>query len=225
MCRCLLVPLLLTVALFSIGCSTTQTVDGNQLKQNSKTDSKITYPANSVVWYSIKRGDNLPLIASEVTGNSQNWNRIASFNNIENPASIEVGQIIYIPKHMLPAKQENGESALATSVVLPQEETTSPIQTTSPNAAATSNSTNTLGSGKSNTHLTKYTCSELTSKSAYSLLASGHSYLDRDGDGHPCEWGKTRTTKKYSGGGKKCHTVRGYRRKNGTYVRGHTRCR
>jgi len=75
-------------------------------------------------------------------------------------------------------------------------------------------------------HTRVYRCDELSKGQAYSFLLSGHFYLDRDGDGNPCEWGKTnhRSTRSYSTGSN-CHWVGGYRRKNGTYVRGHRRCR
>ena len=66
----------------------------------------------------------------------------------------------------------------------------------------------------------EYTCSELSRSEAYSLLSSGHTYLDRDGDGHPCEWGKVEGTYRSN-----CHYVNGYYRKSGTYVSGYTRCR
>ena len=74
----------------------------------------------------------------------------------------------------------------------------------------------------------RYACSELSESEAYSLLRSGHSYLDADGDGYPCEWGSKErvfvqplpTTKSSN-----CHHVSGYRKKNGTYVQGYTRCR
>ena len=65
-----------------------------------------------------------------------------------------------------------------------------------------------------------YTCSNLSKYEAYYLLSNGHSYLDRDGDGHPCEWGKVEGTYRSN-----CHYVNGYYRKSGTYVSGHTRCR
>jgi len=72
----------------------------------------------------------------------------------------------------------------------------------------------------------KYVCAELTKTQAYSLLRKGHTYLDRDSDGHPCEWGKKRSTSYYKSSYKSnCHYVRGYYRRSGTYVRGHTRCR
>lgn len=68
--------------------------------------------------------------------------------------------------------------------------------------------------------------------------------LDRDGDGYACDWGRNvqtavnhrrvavrqasaarvRRTPSYSSGGR-CHWVSGYTRRNGTYVRGHQRCR
>ncbi len=54
------------------------------------------------VEYIIKAGDNLVLIASEQTRASENWRRIADFNRIQNPASIKVGQTIWIPKDLIP---------------------------------------------------------------------------------------------------------------------------
>lgn len=222
MSRCLLKFFYSIPLLTLVGCSTTQAI--NPITENSNPSKEITYPPDSVVWYAIKRGDNLPLIASEVTGSTQNWQRIASFNNIENPASIKVGQRIYIPKHMLPTEPKNTQPLSAAALPTEKKEITSTEKNTSL-LVPESRGNNQTSPIKPKTYITKYTCSELSSKSAYSLLASGHSYLDRDGDGHPCEWGKTRAKKTYSGGGKKCHTVRGYRRKNGTYVRGHTRCR
>lgn len=67
-----------------------------------------------------------------------------------------------------------------------------------------------------------YNCSELSKATAYSLLQQGHTYLDRDGDGHPCEWDKKSITS-YSTPSYKSNYVRGYYRKDGTYVRGHYR--
>ena len=54
------------------------------------------------VEYVIKQGDNLVLIASEQTRASENWRRIADFNRIQNPASIKVGQKIWIPRDLIP---------------------------------------------------------------------------------------------------------------------------
>jgi len=65
MSRCLLVSLVLLVA---TGCSTAQPVEVNESRPGTNSNNGITYPAGSVVWYGIKRGDNLRLIASEVTG-------------------------------------------------------------------------------------------------------------------------------------------------------------
>ena len=224
MFRCLLAFFCSVHLLIVVGCSTTQAVNSDITPQNSDPSKEIAYPADSVVWYAIKRGDNLPLIASEVTGSTENWPRIASFNNIKNPASIKVGQRIYIPKYMLLTKDIKAQSLSSATIPEAKTEATSTGKNSSLYVLG-SRGNNQTSRTKSDTYQTKYTCSELSSKSAYSLLASGHSYLDRDGDGHPCEWGKTRSKKSYSGGGKKCHSVRGYRRKDGTYVRGHTRCR
>jgi len=54
------------------------------------------------VQYVIQQGDNLFLIASEQTLASDNWRRIADFNRIQNPASIKVGQTIWIPNDLIP---------------------------------------------------------------------------------------------------------------------------
>ena len=73
-----------------------------------------------------------------------------------------------------------------------------------------------------------YICSELSVSEANALYLAGHSYLDRDNDGLPCEPYPNRyvrpatPTRSY---GSNCHYVNGYTRSNGSYVRGHTRCR
>lgn len=80
-----------------------------------------------------------------------------------------------------------------------------------------------------------YTCLGLSKYEAYSLMIAGHTYLDRDGDGHPCEWGQVKPSSSSSSSfslsspdrskSSNCYIVREYRRKNGTYVSAHTRCR
>ena len=75
-------------------------------------------------------------------------------------------------------------------------------------------------------HRIEYTCSEISESQAYSLLRQGHTYLDKDGDGQPCEWGQQKTynpSRSYNTGN--CHWVNGYHRRNGTYVKGYMRCR
>ncbi len=52
--------------------------------------------------YTVKTGDNLVLIASEITRQREYWRRIADFNRIANPASLKVGQKIWIPKDLIP---------------------------------------------------------------------------------------------------------------------------
>ncbi|HGF5163484.1 TPA: excalibur calcium-binding domain-containing protein [Vibrio parahaemolyticus] len=79
-------------------------------------------------------------------------------------------------------------------------------------------------------HRVKYKCSTLTRAMAQSLYQAGHTYLDRDSDGKPCESKSLSELYSNSFGssnvkGSSCHYVRGYTRKDGTYVRGHTRCR
>lgn len=77
----------------------------------------------------------------------------------------------------------------------------------------------------------RFKCSEISRDVAKIFLASGHNYLDRDNDGDPCEPHNFPEQKPYkapavsSSSGSGCHWVSGYRRKSGSYVRGHTRCR
>lgn len=80
------------------------------------------------VEYVIKEGDNLVLIASEQTRASENWRRIADFNRIENPASIKVGQKIWIPKDLIPLSNTTNSrevaghpDAIVNSVTLPKQ--------------------------------------------------------------------------------------------------------
>jgi len=77
-------------------------------------------------------------------------------------------------------------------------------------------------------HSRLFRCDDISKSRAYSLLLQGHFYLDRDGDGHPCEWEKTTYRRSYAPSytpSSNCHWVKGYRRKDGTYVSGHRRCR
>jgi len=52
--------------------------------------------------YTVKRGDNLLLIAADMTHERDNWRLIADFNRIINPAAIKVGQTLYIPRDLIP---------------------------------------------------------------------------------------------------------------------------
>lgn len=69
----------------------------------------------------------------------------------------------------------------------------------------------------------KYTCGQLTEEMANSLYRAGHKYLDGDSDGKPCE--SRSSLRSNTRKGSNCHYVKGYKRKNGTYVSGYTRCR
>ena len=89
------VKLLVSVALITLctvltSCATPTdpaTADGNQL---------------GAFQYTVKPGDNLVLIAAEVTLQRENWRRIADFNRIANPATLRVGQTIWIPNDLVP---------------------------------------------------------------------------------------------------------------------------
>jgi hypothetical protein len=70
-----------------------------------------------------------------------------------------------------------------------------------------------------------YKCSSLSAAQALSLFYQGHTYLDRDHDGKPCEdsdklWESSQTSNATS---PHMCWVNGYRRSNGTYVSGYWR--
>ena len=58
--------------------------------------------------YTIKKGDTLGSISKKFFGTSTKWKLIAETNNISNPASIKIGQIIEIPA----TKLERGQGSL-----------------------------------------------------------------------------------------------------------------
>ncbi len=87
------------------------------------------------VEYQVKPGDNLVLIAAEVTRNRDNWRLIADFNSISNPATLSVGQRIWIPRDLIPLNQQSSNSrsvaghpdAVVNSVIRPTDVT--PVST------------------------------------------------------------------------------------------------
>ncbi len=76
------------------GCATVDptTANGNQF---------------GAVEYRVKQGDNLVLIAAEVTRNRDNWRLIADYNSIRNPATLSVGQRIWIPRDLIPLNEQS----------------------------------------------------------------------------------------------------------------------
>ena len=76
------------------GCATTDptTANGNQF---------------GAIEYQVKQGDNLVLIAAEVTRNRDNWRLIADYNAIGNPATLSVGQRIWIPRDLIPLNEQS----------------------------------------------------------------------------------------------------------------------
>ena len=98
----LCIPVLLTAGLLT-ACAAKEdpaTANGNQL---------------GAVQYVVKTGDNLVLIAADVTRERENWRRIADFNRIANPATLKVGQTILIPKDLVPLTNNPDGCLLYTS--------------------------------------------------------------------------------------------------------------
>jgi LysM domain len=51
--------------------------------------------------YTVRPGDTLGTIAARLTGNAQNWRRIAEYNGIASPAGLRVGAPVKIPKSLV----------------------------------------------------------------------------------------------------------------------------
>lgn len=74
---------------------------------------------------------------------------------------------------------------------------------------------------------TRYSCFKISLQQARSLYAQGHTYLDRDGDGRPCEWpdkAKELEDESAPKAGSKCTTTKAYTKADGTKVPARTQC-
>ena len=125
------------------------------------------------------------------------------------------------PSAKKPVPREAAKPAPAPSAPAPAAPVTAapptpaqPVTPSKPEAAAASPSV-------------KYSCFKISIQQARSLYAQGHTYLDRDGDGRPCEWpDKAKelddtTPAKPTG---KCTTTKAYTKPDGTKVPARTQC-
>jgi len=74
---------------------------------------------------------------------------------------------------------------------------------------------------------TRYSCFKISLQQARALYAQGHTYLDRDGDGRPCEWpdkAKELEDESASKPASKCTTSKAYTKADGTKVPARTQC-
>ncbi|GAB3252749.1 hypothetical protein GCM10027296_19360 [Chitinimonas naiadis] len=125
------------------------------------------------------------------------------------------------PPAKKPAPREAAKPAPAPSTpapaapVAPVPATPAPPPATSkPEATATSPSA-------------KYSCFKISIQQARSLYVQGHTYLDRDGDGRPCEWpdkAKELDDATPAKPGGKCTTIKAYTKPDGTKVPAKTQC-
>jgi LysM repeat protein len=65
-------------------------------KTSSKNRSNKGHPNRKT--YTVKSGDTLTGIAARTLGDSKRWREIADLNNVRNPRSIKVGQVLRLPK-------------------------------------------------------------------------------------------------------------------------------
>ena len=75
---------------------------GRSIEQPPSDPTKAYGNQLGAIPYTVKTGDNLVLIAADITRERENWRRIADFNRITNPALLKVGQQIFIPRDLIP---------------------------------------------------------------------------------------------------------------------------
>lgn len=69
--------------------------------------------ANSIVRYTVQRGDRLSDIALEFTGEQSKWQAIAEHNGITNPRRLQQGAVLLIPTELIPgySSSKTGKSS------------------------------------------------------------------------------------------------------------------
>ncbi len=91
---------------------TTKLISQNITPQNAlrgTMEKKVT--VHQAYKYTVKQGDYLWLIATQMYGSGYKAYDIARANNIANPSLIEPGQILTLPDLKVVATQENGQIA------------------------------------------------------------------------------------------------------------------
>ena len=65
---------------------------------SSHADTNECYTEDDYITYTVEDGDTLGNIATRYYGNAGYWEKIAEFNNMENPNKLSIGDTIKIPK-------------------------------------------------------------------------------------------------------------------------------
>ncbi len=83
------------------------------------------------VKYQVQRGDSLVKIARRLTGDADNWSKIAELNGITKPELLQIGLTITVPDYMIP--ELNADTSAkdgSTPVDLPQDATIAEVTQT-----------------------------------------------------------------------------------------------
>lgn len=105
---------LLLLILFSLSaCSVNDArmnSDGAEQKHavSGQTGEPLIAPEPEDITYIVEPGDMLSAIAKKMTGDGENWRKIALYNGIDDPSHLKVDDIVMIPGYML----RNSEKAL-----------------------------------------------------------------------------------------------------------------
>lgn len=100
----LLFPVALSLVLTACASAPTQPTQQSTYVDSAPYEVVEDY-TTGVISYTVQNGDGLGRIAEEFTGSIDNWREIANYNNITNPRSLRVGQVIDIPTHLIPGYQ------------------------------------------------------------------------------------------------------------------------
>jgi nucleoid-associated protein YgaU len=76
------------------GATTTGQLPENNTGNQVTNEENQTVPGTS---YTVAKGDNLWSIAQKTYGSGYNWTDIAQTNNLKNPSTIKVGQVLSLP--------------------------------------------------------------------------------------------------------------------------------
>lgn len=120
---------LLVLAIFAMiatGCAT-----GNHFQSSS-----AHWHPDFEAHYTVKPGDRLTGISKKLTGDQSHWQTIATYNNIENPDLLAVGDILAIPGSLLRDYFPDNISAASTVSDLDNSKTAASTRNLIPNASA-----------------------------------------------------------------------------------------
>lgn len=103
--------------------------------QTSPPDIEPSTVYDTIIEHTIESGDRLVDLSAKYTGDNNQWGAIAAYNDITNPRSLKIGDIVAIPYSLIPEALRTEELRLSTRVF--GEDATRKDVAGNPNAPAT----------------------------------------------------------------------------------------